>query len=49
MEEYDFDFPEEEPELQKDIEEIENKEQSDEDDKELEDVLKEAKKKIKNQ
>lgn len=49
MEEYDFDFPEEEPELQKDIEEIENKEHSDEDDKELEDVLKEAKKKIKNQ
>jgi len=49
MEEYDFDFPEEEPELQKDIEDIENIKHSKEDSKELEDALKEAKKKIKNQ
>jgi hypothetical protein len=49
MEEYNFDFPEEEPELQKDIEEIENSEHSKVDDEELETAFKEAKKKLKNQ
>ena|GEM_PF-6921171 len=45
MEKEEFDFPEEEPELQKDFEEIESAPEK-EDTEELEHALKEAKKKI---
>ena len=47
MEKEEFDFPEEEPELQKDIEDIENApEKKNRSEKELEEELKEMKKKI---
>jgi hypothetical protein len=47
MEKEEFDFPEEEPELQKDIEDIENAPEKEETSKmELEDELKQLKKKI---
>jgi len=47
MQQEEFDFPEEEPELQKDLEDIENApEKSSHSKKELEEELKEIKKKI---
>ncbi len=47
MQQEEFDFPEEEPELQKDLEDIENApEKSTHSSKELEEELKEIKKKV---
>lgn len=46
-EETEFDFPEEEPELQKDVEDIENApDKTNHSEKELEEELKEMKKKV---